>query len=158
VGKPITPYLARLLEISLNNATIPNDLKIATLVPIYKGADRSAVSNYRPTSLNSMVCKQMEHVIAGYLRQVWDKSDWLYDGQHGFRPVYSSESEITVCQDIANSLDEGVGIDAIIIDFSKACGLVPHDRLLTKLSASGVDSRVVVWVREVIVGRTQRVE
>ena len=49
------------------------------------------------------------------------------------------------------------GIDAIIIDFSKAFHLVPHDRLLTKLESSGVDSRVVVWVREFLVGRTQRV-
>ena len=50
-------------------------------------------------------------------------------------------------------MDEGVGIDAIIIDFSKDFDLVPHDRLV----ASGVDSRVVVWVREFLVGRTQRV-
>jgi len=28
----------------------------------------------------------MEHVIASYIRQVWDKNDWLYEGQHGFRP------------------------------------------------------------------------
>jgi len=62
-----------------------------------------------------------------------------------------------VCQDVADSLDEGVGIDAIIIDFSKVFDLVPHDRLLTKLVVSGVDSRVVVWVRESLVGRTQRV-
>ena len=41
-------------------------------------------------------------------------------------------------------LDEGVGIDAIIKDFSKAFDLVPHDRLLMKLAASGVDSRVVI--------------
>jgi hypothetical protein len=46
------------------------------------------------------------------------------------------------------SMDEGVSIDAIIIDFSKAFGLVPHDRLLTKLAASGVDSRVVVWIHK----------
>jgi len=62
-----------------------------------------------------------------------------------------------VCQDIAETFDEGVGIDAIIIDFSKAFDLVPHDRLLTKLAASGVDSRAVVWVREFLVGRTQKV-
>jgi len=60
-------------------------------------------------------------------------------------------------QDIADSLDEGVGIDAIIIDFSKAFDLIPHEGLLTKLSASGVDSRIVVYVREFLVGRTQRV-
>jgi hypothetical protein len=92
----------------------------------------------------------MEHVIAGYLRQVWDKYDWLYDGQHGFRPGCSCESQvITVCQDIADSLDEEISIDAF--------DLVPHDRLLIELAASGVDSRIVVWVREFLVGRTQRV-
>jgi hypothetical protein len=64
---------------------------------------------------------------------------------------------ITVCQDIADSLDEEVGIDAIIIDFSKAFNLVPHDRLFTKLTASGGDSRVVVWVSEFFIGHTQRV-
>ena len=36
--------------------------------------------------LYSVVCKQVEHVIAGYLRQVWDTNKWLYEGQHGFRP------------------------------------------------------------------------
>ena len=59
-----------------------------------------------------------------------------------------------MCQDTADSLDEGVGIYAIIIDFSKAFDLVPHDRLLTKLEASGVNSRVVLRVREFLVGRT----
>jgi hypothetical protein len=83
----------------------------------------------------------MEHVIAGYLRQVWDMSGWLYEGQHG----YSCESQVvTVCQDIADSLDEGVGMDTIIIDFSKALDLVPHDGLLMKIVATGVDLRVVV--------------
>ena len=55
-----------------------------------------------------------------------------------------------------DSLDDGFDIDAIIIEFSEAFDLVPHDRLLTKLAASGVDSRVVVWVREFLVCRTQR--
>jgi hypothetical protein len=73
------------------------------------------------------------------------KNDWLFDGKHGFGPGYSCESQvITVYQDIADSLDNGSRIDAIIIDFSKAFALVPHDRLLTKTAASGVDSRVVM--------------
>ena len=134
------------------------NLSKETVGPIYKWGDQLAVTNYRPISLTSLVCKQLEHVIAGYLRQVWDKNDWLYEGQHGFRPGYSCESQvITIVQNIADSLDEGVVIDAIIIDFSKAFDLVPHDRVLTKVAALGVDSRVVVWVREFLVGRTQRV-
>jgi len=73
----------------------------------------------------------MEHVIASYIRQVWEDRDWLYEGQHGFRPVYSWESQIIkACQDISDSLDEAARLDAIIIDFSRAFDLVPHDRLL----------------------------
>jgi hypothetical protein len=43
-----------------------------------------------------------------------------------------------------DSLDEGVKTDAIVIDFSKAFDLVPHDRQLTKIAAPGVNLRVVV--------------
>jgi len=127
------------------------------VVPIYKGGDRSAVTNYRSISLTSVVCKQLEHVIEGYSRQVWDKNDWLCERQHGFRPGYSCESQvITVWQDIAGSLDKGVSIDAITIDFSKAFDLVPHDWLLMKLAASGMDSRLVVWVRERVGGQLSK--
>jgi len=65
---------------------------------------------------------------------------------------------ITLCQDIVDSLDEAVGADVIITDFSKAFDLVPYDRLLAKLVAWGVDSRVVIWVRELLVGHTERVQ
>jgi len=127
-GEAIIPYLARLLDITINNGTIPRDWKKATVLPIHKGGDRSVVKNYRLVSLTSGVCKQMEHIIAGYIRQVWEDRDWLYKGQHGFRPGYSCESQIiTVCQDISDSLDEAIRLDAIIIDFSKAFDLVPHD-------------------------------
>jgi len=79
----------------------------------------------------------MEHVIAGYIH-VWEERDWLYKGQHGFRPGYSCESQIiTVCRDISDSLDEAARLDAIKIDFSKAFDLVPHDRLLKKNSSLG---------------------
>jgi hypothetical protein len=65
---------------------------------------------------------------------------------------------VTVCQDIADALDEGVRTDAIVIDFSKAFDLVPHDRLLMKIAETGVDLRVVVWVKEFLLGRSQRVK
>ena len=77
------------------------------MVPIYKGGDRSVVSNYRPISLTSLVCKQLEHVIAGYLRQVWHKNDGLYDGQRGFRPGYSCESQSSRCARTHQTLGRG---------------------------------------------------
>jgi hypothetical protein len=72
--------------------------------------------------------KKLEYVIAGYLRQVWDKNDRLYEGQHGFRQGNLSEIQvITVCQGTADFMDVGFGIGAIITVFSEAFDLVPRD-------------------------------
>jgi len=128
------------------------------MVPIYNWVDRSIFGNYRPVSLTSVVCKQKEHIIAGQLRHVWEMSGWLYEGQHGSRPGYSCQSQlVTVCQDIGDSMDEGIRRDTIIMDVSNAFDLVPHDRLLTKMAATGLDLRVVVWVKEFLLGSSQRV-
>jgi len=141
-GETMTPYLSTFREISLNNATIPSEWKRATVVHIHKGGDRWAVSEYRPISLNCEVCKQWEHVIAGYLRQVWDKNDRLCEGHHGFREGYSCEFRVnTVRQYMADALDEVIVIDNIIVEFFKVFVLVPHDRLFTKLGPW-------TWIRE----------
>jgi hypothetical protein len=64
---------------------------------------------------------------------------------------------VLVCQDIADSVGKGVRTDVIIIDFSKAFYLVSHDRLPTKIVATAVDLRVVVWVKEFLLGHLQRI-
>jgi hypothetical protein len=80
----------------------------------------------------------MEHVRASYLREIWDAKDWIFEGQRGFRPELSGGSQlILVCQDIAYSLDNRVRTVVIVIDLSKAFDLVPYDRQLTKIAASG---------------------
>jgi hypothetical protein len=82
----------------------------------------------------------------------------IYEGQHGFRPGHSCKIQVvTVCQDIVDSLDEEVRTDAIIIDFSKAFDLVPRNRLVTKMAATSVDLRAVVWVNEFLLRHLQRV-
>jgi hypothetical protein len=42
------PYLARLLDITMNDRSIPGDWKKAIVVPIYKGGDRSVMKHNRP--------------------------------------------------------------------------------------------------------------
>jgi len=54
-------------------------------------------------------------------------------------------------------MEEEVRTGAIIIDISKPFSSVPHDRLLTEIATTGVDLRVVVWVKEFLLGRSRRV-
>jgi len=42
-GEAMIPYLARLLDITMNNGTLPGDWKRATVIPIHKGGNRSLV-------------------------------------------------------------------------------------------------------------------
>ena len=71
--------------------------------------------------------------------------------------MYYFKTSFQIHQDIADSLENGDKIDVFIVGLSKAFDLVPHGRLLTKIANSGVDSRVVVWIREFLLGRKQRV-
>jgi hypothetical protein len=91
----------------------------------------------------------MEHIIALYLREIWYKVAWIFEGQHRFRPRFSCVSHvIMVCQGTADSLDNGGMIAAIImfpmISCLENCSLMVHPR-------------VVAWIREFLLGCTQRV-
>ena len=43
------------------------------------------------------------------------------------------------------------------MDFAKAFDTVPHIRLITKLAAYGVSSKLLDWIRQFLIGRKQRV-
>jgi hypothetical protein len=70
-GKAMIPYLVRLLDIAFTMLLLQETGK----EPLWFLFTRGKIdwfTIYRPVSLTSLVCKQMEQVIAGYLRQVWD--------------------------------------------------------------------------------------
>jgi hypothetical protein len=56
-GEAMIPYLVRLLDIGINNGTMPRDWKKAIVVPMHRGGDHSVVKNYRAVILTSVVCK-----------------------------------------------------------------------------------------------------
>jgi len=47
----------------LDDKTVPSDWEEANVVPMFKGGQRSAASNYRPASLTSHICKMFEAVV-----------------------------------------------------------------------------------------------
>ena len=47
----IAPILRVIFQLSLDTGIVPNDWKIANVVPVYKKGDRAKPSNYRPISL-----------------------------------------------------------------------------------------------------------
>ena len=54
-------------------------------------------------------------------------------------------------------VDKGKAVDVVYLDFSKAFDTVSHSILLEKLATHGLDRYALLWVRNWLEGRAQRV-
>jgi len=63
----LAPILARLFNYTLSRGTLPIDWKSANVVPIFKSGEQTAVDNYRPVSLTSVVVKSLERLVHNHI-------------------------------------------------------------------------------------------
>ncbi|MEW8489873.1 MAG: reverse transcriptase family protein, partial [Candidatus Thiodiazotropha endolucinida] len=146
----IASALTLIFSASLSQGIVPDDWKTADVTPIFKKGDRSAPANYRPISLTAVCSKVMEHIL--HSQRI------LSDQQHGFRKRRSCESQlILTIQDLAQGLEEGEQIDAVLLDFSKTFDKVPHQRLLLKLHHFGIRGSLLSWIESFLTDRSQKV-
>ena len=116
------------------------------------------MSNYRPVSLTSVVCKVLEHIVHSNIMSHYDRWNILCDSQHGFRKRRSCETQlIETIDDVARHLSDGNQVDVILLDFEKAFDKVPHSRLLYKLDYYGVRGKVNNWIKAFLSKRKQQV-
>ena len=54
-------------------------------------------------------------------------------------------------------MDEGQAVDMVYLDFSKAFDTVPHNILVEKMAAHGLDGCMLRWVKHWLDGWAQRV-
>ena len=59
--------------------------------------------------------------------------------------------------DFTTFLENNECIDVIYLDFAKAFDTVPHNRLLTKLHAYGINGNILQWIKAFLSNRKQRV-
>lgn len=152
------PVLATLYQASVDTGILPEEWKSANVTPIFKKGDKSLPSNYRPISLTIICCKILEHIIHSTVMGHLDVNKILTDVQHGFRKARSCESQLILAvDDLARNIDAGVQTDAILLDFAKAFDKVPHPHLLRKLEYYGLSGSLLMWIRNFLHDRTQRV-
>ena len=81
----------------------------------------SLASSYRSTSLTSILCKVLEHILGSNIFR------HVYDLQRGFRERRSCETElIMLVEGLAGSASGTRRTDLILLDFSKAFDKVSH--------------------------------
>ena len=140
--------------------TIPNSWRSANITPIYKGSGSAhSPNNYRPISLTCIASKVMELIVRDNILTFLRSNDLISHSQHGFLPGKSTTSQlIETLNDWTLSLDSGKNIDCIYLDFSKAFDCISHSRLISKIFAYGIDNTTIVWIRDFLHNRRQRVK
>ena len=81
----------------------------------------------------------------------------MLDSQHGFRPKSSYLSNLLIFLEVTSYIDKGYLVDVIYLDFSKAFDMVPHRRLISKLTAHGIAGKTNRWIEHWLTDRRQRV-
>ena len=157
-GAALTLPLYTLFQKSMDTGTLPPSWKTGHITPIHKKGKKSNANNYRPVSLTSVFSKLMESLIRDHIIDHMMTNGLFADEQHGFVPGRSCTTQLlTVLEEWTAYMEDGECIDAIYLDFKKAFDTVPHERLLTKLAAYGIKGKILNWIRNFLVGRSQRV-
>jgi len=155
----ITGALKLMYETSLRTKELPQDWVSANITAIFKKGQKSEVSNYRPVSLTSIVCKIMESIVRDYIMEHFIQNDLFSNKQFGFLPGRSTVLQLlNMLDEWTDYLELGGQVNVIYTDFTKAFDKVPHKRLLYKLEAYKIGAELLQWIQSFLIGRKQRVK
>ena len=151
--------LCHIINLSIIQGVVPDDLKSARVVPLYKKNDKTEVSNYRPVSILSIVSKVLERVMYDQLEQYLSENSILYELQSGFRHGFSTDSCLIHLTDfIRFQMDKGNLVGMILLDLKKTFDTVNHSIFLMKLKAIGLSESPVRWFSSYLSDRRQLVD
>ena len=154
----IANQLTSIFQHSWDTGQLPGDWKKANISAIHKKGPKCEPNNYRPVSLTAVCCKLMEKFVRIKLLDYFESNNILASQQYGFLPKRSTQLQLIKALDYwTESMDNGNDVDVIFLDFQKAFDSVPHRRLLGSLEKMGITGKPLVWIRNFLLNREQRV-
>ena len=153
----ISPYLAKIINLSLKKSYFPSDLKCARVTPVYKSkGSYDDPGNYRPISVISYFAKIMEKIIYRQLFTYISNHNFISPAQSAFLKNHSTiTSLLHTTSNWNNAIDKGHVSLVCFFDISKCFDCINHSLLLDKLTTYGILNTENRWFRSYLTGRTQ---
>ena len=127
---------------------VPEDWRIANVVPLFKKGSRDNPGNYRPVNLTSVVGKFLEKMLRDRIYARLEENGLVSDRQHGFVWGRSCLTNlIEFFEEVTKVIDKGRAVDVVYMDFSKAFDKIPHGRLLKKLKSHEIQGGLARWTQ-----------
>ena len=157
LAKEICIPLTDCINSAILNEKFPSELKMAGVIPIFKKDDSFEKENYRAISLLPSLSKVYEKLIYQQLSTFFEnKSSPLLCG---FRSRYSTQHALlNLINKWHSCLDNSEVVGTILMDLSKAFDCLPHELILAKLHAYGVDIKSLKLLQDYLSNRTQKIK
>ena len=154
----IVQPLCNIYNLSFTTGIVPNKLKIAKIVPLFKKKNPEYIENYRPVALISIFAKLLEKLMHNRLYDFLTIHNILIPVQFGFRKKYSTSLSVINFSDyILQELDKGNFCCGVFMDLSKAFDTIDHHILLKKLFIYGLRGIPLQWFQNYLHERKQYV-
>ena len=142
------------MNTSIRTGIVPDQWKIANVIPLHKGGDSTSFNNYRPISLLSVYSKVLEKVVHNQLYR-YAEEKILTNFQFGFRTKHETvQAVMNYMQNIEAKKADKHHV-SVFIDIKKAFDSCDHKILLRKLKHYGLNKMAVKWFESYLTGRKQ---
>ena len=143
----------------MSTGKFPDLMKLAEVVPLYKGKARDIEMNYHPISLITTMSKVMEKVIYTRVYTFLSKTGQICETQYGFRANHSCEHAVSqLIGTVLKNLENKKSTITVMLDLSKAFDTIEHAIMLYKLELYGVCGVCLDWFKSYLENRTMRVK
>ena len=143
--------IAKLMQLIYSRKTIPEQWRIAKVIPTHKSGKRDNVANYRPISNLCTMSKVYEKLILGQLLKISEENGFDLTGtkQHGFK---SNRSTVTAGLAMQSLISRAIDNDEYYIlgslDLSAAFDVVNRDLLFERMSIMGLPQDVISLIKD----------
>ena len=155
----VSAPICHIVNLCFESGYFPDQVKLATVTPIFKGGSKEIPGNYRPISVISPISKIIEKCIVEKLSSFFEMHDVFAKNQYGFRAKHSTEHALLNFVDYVNhERSDGKHVLGIFIDVKKAFDSVNYDILYQKLCKYGIRGKVLDLIKSYLTNRRQMVK
>jgi exonuclease III len=140
-------------------ASYPDALKFAHVVPIHKKGDKTDINNYRPIALLPIINKIVEKIILNRLQDFMITNKINDCEQYGYKKsIGTNEAVLKFAHDVSIALDKNEYVIVVFMDLTAAFDTLDRHVLLKKLSHLGIRGHVLSLIESYFINRQQSVK